>query len=100
MKPFVLDPSPISSYQSIAREKNVYVLPKYNGEFNISCSENPVYELYAVSNHYGGLGGGHYTAFAKNGESWYDFNDSSVRPIDSKDIQGNSAYILFYRRKD
>jgi ubiquitin carboxyl-terminal hydrolase 4/11/15 len=23
------------------------------------------YELYAISNHYGGLGGGHYTAFAK-----------------------------------
>jgi len=23
------------------------------------------YELYAVSNHYGGLGGGHYTAYAK-----------------------------------
>lgn len=24
-----------------------------------------VYELYAVINHYGGLGGGHYTAYAK-----------------------------------
>lgn len=24
-----------------------------------------VYELYAISNHYGGLGGGHYSAFAK-----------------------------------
>lgn len=24
-----------------------------------------VYELYAVSNHYGGLGGGHYSAYAK-----------------------------------
>jgi ubiquitin C-terminal hydrolase len=25
-----------------------------------------VYNLYAVVNHYGGLGGGHYTASAKN----------------------------------
>ena len=24
-----------------------------------------VYNLYAISNHYGGLGGGHYTAYAK-----------------------------------
>jgi len=27
-----------------------------------------LYELYAVSNHYGGLGGGHYTAYAKVGD--------------------------------
>ena len=35
-----------------------------------------VYDLFAVDNHYGGLGGGHYTALAKNfydGE-WYDYN--------------------------
>jgi len=25
-----------------------------------------LYDLYAVSNHFGGLGGGHYTAYAKN----------------------------------
>ncbi len=31
----------------------------------------PEYELYAISNHYGGLGGGHYTAYAKNGEKWF-----------------------------
>uniref|UniRef100_A0A2P2KY21 Ubiquitin carboxyl-terminal hydrolase n=1 Tax=Rhizophora mucronata TaxID=61149 RepID=A0A2P2KY21_RHIMU len=30
--------------------------------------ESYIYELYAVSNHYGGLGGGHYTAFAKVSE--------------------------------
>ena len=27
--------------------------------------EHPVYDLYAVSVHSGGLGGGHYTAYAK-----------------------------------
>lgn len=35
-----------------------------------------IYDLFAVDNHYGGLGGGHYTAMAKNfhdGE-WYDYN--------------------------
>jgi ubiquitin carboxyl-terminal hydrolase 4/11/15 len=25
----------------------------------------PIYELYSVINHYGGLGGGHYSAYAK-----------------------------------
>ena len=35
-----------------------------------------VYDLFAVDNHYGGLGGGHYTAITRNfvdGE-WYDYN--------------------------
>ena len=44
----------------------------------------PVYDLYAVDNHYGGLGGGHYTAYAKNHQSgkWYYYDDSSVRQVD------------------
>jgi ubiquitin carboxyl-terminal hydrolase 4/11/15 len=35
-----------------------------------------IYDLIAVDNHYGGLGGGHYTAYAKhfgNG-NWYEYN--------------------------
>lgn len=43
-----------------------------------STKSKPVYELYAISNHYGGLGGGHYTAFAKNNGQWYEFDDSRV----------------------
>ena len=35
-----------------------------------------LYDLFAVDNHYGGLGGGHYTAMAKNfyDGQWYDYN--------------------------
>lgn len=35
-----------------------------------------MYDLFAVDNHYGGLGGGHYTAYAKNFEDgkWYTFD--------------------------
>ena len=35
-----------------------------------------IYDLFAVDNHYGGLGGGHYTAFAKNffDGNWYEYN--------------------------
>lgn len=35
-----------------------------------------LYDLFAVDNHFGGLGGGHYTASAKNffDGQWYDYN--------------------------
>lgn len=45
---------------------------------------NPIiYDLYAVSNHYGSLNGGHYTAYAYNSvlQKWFDFNDSSVNGV-------------------
>lgn len=32
---------------------------------NDSSEGSHVYELYAISNHYGGLGGGHYSAYCK-----------------------------------
>ena len=41
--------------------------------------KSPLYDLFAVDNHYGGLGGGHYTAYAKNfltGE-WNEYNGMS-----------------------
>jgi len=40
-----------------------------------------MYDLIGVINHFGGLGGGHYTAFGKNEVTgqWYEFDDSYVR---------------------
>ncbi|KAK4705241.1 hypothetical protein P7C70_g972, partial [Phenoliferia sp. Uapishka_3] len=65
--------------------------------------ESLIYDLYAVDNHYGGLGGGHYTAYAKNPETdkWYDFDDSRVSPISdpASKIKTSAAYLLFYRRR-
>ncbi len=39
-----------------------------------------LYDLYAVSNHYGSMGFGHYTAYVKNPKNnkWYDMDDSRV----------------------
>lgn len=37
-----------------------------------------LYDLYAVTNHIGGLGGGHYTAYCKNSGDWYKFDDNYV----------------------
>lgn len=62
----------------------------------------PVYDLYAVSNHLGGLGGGHYTAYALNrfDDQWYEFNDSNYRAIDPQSTfaTSSSPYLLFYNR--
>ncbi|KAI8371189.1 hypothetical protein EDC96DRAFT_85018 [Choanephora cucurbitarum] len=60
-----------------------------------------IYDLYAVDNHYGGMGGGHYTAFAQNflnGE-WYEFNDTHVTRMEAQDVKTSAAYILFYKRR-
>lgn len=38
--------------------------------------KSEIYDLFAVDDHWGGLGGGHYTAFAKNfdDQKWYEYN--------------------------
>ncbi|CAI8592805.1 unnamed protein product [Vicia faba] len=57
------------------------------------------YTLYAVSNHFGSMGGGHYTAFVHHGgDQWYDFDDSRVYPISKEKLKSSAAYVLFYRR--
>ena len=60
-----------------------------------------IYDLYAVSNHFGGLGGGHYTAFAKNPVfgKWYEFDDSHVSRSDANSAVTSSAYVLFYKKR-
>ena len=61
---------------------------------------NYLYDLYAVSQHYGGASFGHYTAACRNGGKWYCFNDSNVSEITNKDdIIDSGAYLLFYKLK-
>ena len=63
-----------------------------------------IYDCYAVSNHYGGMGGGHYTAYCKNGDNWYEFDDSRVSSIKEHKVKQtivtSAAYNIFYRRRD
>uniref|UniRef100_A0A8C2J979 Ubiquitin carboxyl-terminal hydrolase 4 n=1 Tax=Cyprinus carpio TaxID=7962 RepID=A0A8C2J979_CYPCA len=55
-----------------------------------------VYDLIAVSNHYGGMGGGHYTAYGKNkmDGKWYYFDDSSVSSSTEDQIVVRLAVVL------
>ena len=61
--------------------------------------DHSVYDLFAVSEHYGGTGFGHYTAVCKNFDKWYSYNDSSVHETSESNIISSAAYVLFYRRR-
>ncbi|CAF1045772.1 unnamed protein product [Adineta ricciae] len=68
---------------------------------NPEQKKNTKYDLIGVSNHMGSLGGGHYTAYAKNSkdERWHSFDDSYVSDISENDVISRSAYVLIYRQK-
>ena len=64
--------------------------------------QEPIYDCYAVSNHFGGLGGGHYTAYALNDDGeWCNFDDSRVtRNVNKNEVVSKAAYVLYYKRRD
>ena len=69
---------------------------------NWENGEEPIYDLYAVSNHFGGLGGGHYTAYALSDDGeWCNFDDSRVSTgVKEEEVVSSAAYCLYFRRKD
>ncbi|KAL1747592.1 hypothetical protein HDZ31DRAFT_80304 [Schizophyllum fasciatum] len=71
-------------------------------ELNMGSTEEPLlYDLFAVDEHMGGLGGGHYRAYALNHQTkkWYHFDDSFVTEAEAKHSVTSNAYLLFYRRR-
>ena len=72
-------------------------------EFLINPNADPChYNLVAVFNHCGGMGGAHYTAVAQNkddGKQYY-FDDSSVSAASEDQIVSKAAYVVFYQRQD
>ena len=62
--------------------------------------EHSKYDLFAVSQHYGSTGFGHYTAVCLNNDGkWYSYNDSSCSETNETEAQPSAAYVLFYRRQ-
>ncbi|GAA5867708.1 hypothetical protein JCM1840_006666 [Sporobolomyces johnsonii] len=56
-----------------------------------------VYDLFGVTNHYGNLSSGHYTAYVRSGRDWFNVGDSKVTACDPAVVQSaKSAYILYY----
>ncbi|KAI0773259.1 cysteine proteinase [Trametes elegans] len=78
--------------------------PGVNGPSQLSiddprCQVPPYrYDLYGVTNHFGTLSTGHYTAFIASRGGWLYCDDSRVTSADAKDVVGKPAYILFYKR--
>ncbi|KAK2463565.1 hypothetical protein APHAL10511_004316 [Amanita phalloides] len=69
---------------------------------NLSDLDEPlIYDLFGIDEHMGGLGGGHYRAYAHNhiNGKWYHFDDSFVNPANATDGVNANAYLLFYRRR-
>ena len=71
---------------------------KYVVEEN--SKKDSLYNLCAISQHYGSLSSGHYTALCKNEEEWYTFDDEKITKISIENhIESKSAYILIFRKK-
>ena len=60
------------------------------------------YTLYGVSNHFGSLESGHYTAYCYSQvyRKWYKYDDTEVYEMDACDVKSPAAYILFYSAKN
>ena len=67
------------------------------------AKKDAIYDLYAVSNHMGGMGGGHYTAYAKNldNKNWYHLDDSRTSKVSNPEtVIGSAAYVLYYYKRN
>ena len=70
-------------------------------------TNDAIYDLFAVCNHYGRMGFGHYSAFARDwlldgqlSKQWVAFDDDDVRLVNENNVKTNAAYILFYKRRN
>ncbi|KAI9092874.1 hypothetical protein DFS34DRAFT_279079 [Phlyctochytrium arcticum] len=60
-----------------------------------------VYDLYSIIVHHGSSGSGHYIAFvwSPDNGTWFELNDTHVRPTSPDTLVQQSAYMLFYVRR-
>lgn len=96
---------------SIKRFSYINGLTKKNGQINVKLMLNltkyytfknryGIYNLYAGILHLGSAHNGHYIAFGKSNDKWYEYNDSNVNEINIDKLKYliDNAYILFYKK--
>jgi len=69
------------------------------GRFDDGRNQTSHFQLYGVSNHYGTMEGGHYTAYCRR-SGWSKYDDQDVSGIAARDVGTPAAYILFYKNRD
>jgi ubiquitin carboxyl-terminal hydrolase 4/11 len=94
-----------SSWSSVSYDNLSEISSGSNGS-NSTKKPSALYDLFAICNHYGRMGFGHYTAFARDyvddqlSPQWYSFDDDLVRACASpEEVKTRAAYMLFYRRR-
>lgn len=95
-----LDLGPYCGEREVA--KRLLASGEYVDGLGLFDQEEPMlYDLFAVDEHMGGLGGGHYRAYAKHHETgqWYHFDDSYVMQVNATEAVNANGYLLFYKRR-
>ena len=61
--------------------------------------DNSKYQLYAICNHSGSCGGGHYFAYIRTAsDKWIKFNDTEVKEIPENQLISDKSYCFFLRK--
>merc|ERR550532_2897854 len=58
----------------------------------------PIYDLFALVDHFGSCGYGHYTAVVWHGAvgRWYRFDDECVAAVNRDEVRSDKTYMLFF----
>lgn len=83
---------------TISKDQQKIIFPLENLDMGpyVHKGGSEMYDLFGVSNHMGTMSFGHYTAFAKNGGTWWEYNDSIVKEVPREEVVTEGAYVLFY----
>jgi len=60
----------------------------------------PIYETTAIIEQQGSFRGGHYRMYAKQEQSWFEYDDNAIRNVPGETATSSDAYIAFLTRKN
>ncbi|EER20521.1 conserved hypothetical protein [Perkinsus marinus ATCC 50983] len=63
-------------------------------------NQTTAYRLTGLIRHIGSVGSGHYVAYCRHEETdeWLEYDDARVTKVDSAQVAGFEAYVLFYQK--